>query len=148
VPTTGGHTTLTQLDAVERLRSVVTADADVVVAYLFGSFGRERAGPLSDVDVAVLLIKGADEEANDRLSADIATAVAPRRADVVVLNDAPVTLAYRAVRDGQILMSRDEDARIAFWVRTVDRYLDMAPARRILDQGLRRRLRERRFGRP
>lgn len=148
MPTTGGHTTLTQLDAVERLRSVVTADADVVVAYLFGSFGRERAGPLSDVDVAVLLIKGADEEANDRLSADIATAVAPRRADVVVLNDAPVTLAYRAVRDGQILMSRDEDARIAFWVRTVDRYLDMAPARRILDQGLRRRLRERRFGRP
>lgn len=136
------------LDTVERLRSALAADPDVVVAHLFGSFGRGRAGPLSDVDVAVLFRDGADEGAKARVSADIASAVSPIRADVVVLNDAPVALAYRVVRDGQILLSRDEHARIDFWVRTVDRYLDMAPARRILEDGLRHRLRERRFGRP
>lgn len=134
-------------DAVERLRSALSADPTVLVAYLFGSFGRGSPGPLSDVDVAVLFGGGGDEEGRMRLFADLASAAAPRRVDVVVLNDAPVALAYRVIRDGRIMVSRDEDARSAFWVRTVDRYLDMAPARRMLAEGLRHRLRERRFGR-
>lgn len=148
MPVTGSRSTMTTLDIVGRLRPLLSAAPDVVVAYLFGSFARGHAGPLSDVDVAVLLRDPADEAGCRRLVADIASIVAPRRADVVVLNDAPVALAYRVVRDGQVLVSRDEAARIDHWVRTVDRYLDMAPARRTLADGLRHRLRERRFGRP
>jgi predicted nucleotidyltransferase len=37
------------------LKERLEQEPDVVVAYLFGSVARGTAGPLSDVDVAVLL---------------------------------------------------------------------------------------------
>ena len=69
-------------------------------------------------------------------------------ADVVLLNQAPVALGYRVLRDGHLLLSRDDRARVRFYVRTVDRYPDMAPMRRTLKAGMRHRMAEGRFGRP
>lgn len=135
----------------EKLRRVLSDTPGVLVAYLYGSHARGRVGPLSDVDVALLLDRDlfdrGDEERRLELTAAIAQVVAPLRADVVILNDAPVALSYRVLRDGTILASRDDQARVQHWVRTVDRYLDMAPARRLLAAGTRNRLREGRFGR-
>lgn len=140
-------------DLTERLRRLLIGAPGVLVAYLYGSparlYGspaRGRAGPLSDVDVA-LLLDSDDEQRRLELTAAIAHAVAPMRADVVILNDAPVALSYRVLRDGMVLVSRDDKARVDHWVRTVDRYLDMAPARRLLAAGTRNRLRQARFGR-
>ncbi|OLE25669.1 MAG: hypothetical protein AUG49_10230 [Catenulispora sp. 13_1_20CM_3_70_7] len=133
-------------DLVERLRRVLADAPGVVVAYLYGSHARGHAGALSDVDVA-LLLDGDDDEQQLELTAAITHAVAPARADVVILNDSPAALSYRVLRDGKVLVSRDNQARVEHWVRTVDRYLDMAPARRILAAGTRNRLREGRFGR-
>lgn len=133
-------------DLTERLRRLLIGAPGVLVAYLYGSHARDRAGPLSDVDVA-LLLDSDDEQRRLELTAAIAHAVAPMRADVVILNDAPVALSYRVLRDGTVLVSRDDKARVDHWVRTVDRYLDMAPARRLLAAGTRKRLRQARFGR-
>jgi predicted nucleotidyltransferase len=137
----------TAIELADRLRPVVASDPGVLAAWLFGSTARGTSGPLSDVDVAVLPV-GDDPDLRLRLAAAVAAAVAPRRADVVFLDEAPVALAYRVLRGGRVLSSRDDDARVEFWVRTVDRWLDMAPARRILADGLRARLREGSFGRP
>jgi predicted nucleotidyltransferase len=142
----GGDAVPSTHDLTERLRRLLADAPGVLVAYLYGSHARGRAGPLSDVDVA-LLLDGDDEERRLELTAAIAHAVAPARADVVVLNNAPSALSYRVLRDGTVLASRDERARVQHWVRTVDRYLDMAPARRLLAAGTRNRLREGRFGR-
>jgi len=65
----------------------------------------------------------------------------------VILNDAPAALAYRVLRDGTVLVSHDDRARVEHRVRTIDRYLDMAPARRLLVVGTHNRLCEGRFGR-
>lgn len=136
-------TTVTELTA--QLRDVLRAAPSVLVAYLFGSRAIGRHRPESDVDVAVLLDpSSADPE---RLRADLQRAVAPLRLDLVVLDAAPVALAYRVLRDGRLLVCRDDAARTSFWARTMDRYLDMAPVRRIQAEGTRRRLREGRFGR-
>lgn len=132
----------------ERLRACLADDDVVVLAYLFGSWARGTEGPLSDVDVAVLLSPVADAARQPfRLVAQVAEAVGSEDVDLVILNDAPVALAYRVLRDGRLLVSRDETTRIRFWTATVDRYLDMAPARRILQAGLANRLAEGRFGR-
>ena len=121
---------------------------DVVVAYLFGSAARGTSGPLSDIDVAVLLREdGHGLERRLSLMADLAEATKRERIDVVILNEAPVALAYRVLRDGRLLLSRDERARVEHRVRTVDRYLDMEPFRRVQERGLRDRLSEGRFGR-
>jgi hypothetical protein len=40
------------------------------------------------------------------------------RVDVVLLNEGPPTLACRVLRDGRLLLSKDEPARLDHWVRT------------------------------
>lgn len=130
-----------------RLRDVLADDPTVVVAYLFGSRATGTQRVDSDVDVAVLR---PDPSPDGRmlLMAELAAAVAPLDVDLVDLVTAPVALAYRVLRDGRLLICRDEAERIAHRVRTIDRYLDMAPARRILAEGTRQRLRDGSFGRP
>ncbi len=127
-----------------QLAALLEAESDVVVAYLFGSRARGTPRPGSDADVAVLLTEDADLNARQvELSATLGSEV-----DVVVLNRAPVALGYRVLRDGVVLVNRDERARVRHWVRTVDHYLDSEPLRRVLADGLRKRLEEDRFGRP
>ena len=97
--------------------------------YLFGSVARGTAGEQSDVDVAVLLGEPADQRLNGltfRLEGDLERAVG-RRVDLIVLNDAPVDLRARVIRDGQILVDRDRAARIRFEVRTRNEAFDLAP---------------------
>lgn len=139
---------LSDEDLSQALANRLSAEPDVAVAYLFGSHARGTAGTLSDVDVAVLLADGGLPQRHLELIDAVADVVGSERADVVVLNDAPVALAYRVLRDGRPLVVNDEQARVRHWVDTVDRYLDMAPLRRTLEDGLRHRLEEGRFGRP
>lgn len=127
-------------------RAVFDGTPDVVVAYLFGSRAAGRPRVDSDVDLAVLLSND-DQDALLRVAADLSRALAPLAVDLVDLRTAPDALAYRVLRAGTLLISRDEGVRRSHWVRVVDRYLDMAPARRLLAEGTRRRLREGRFGR-
>lgn len=139
-----------KMDTVEtRLREALERHDDVLVAYLFGSTARGTAGPLSDVDVAILLQEDGDPlERQLDLVGQVSSAIGSDHVDVILLNEAPIALAYRVLRDGRLILSRDERARIQHRVSTVDRYLDMEPFRRVQAQGLRRRIRERRFGRP
>jgi len=129
---------------VGRLRDRLADERQVWLAYLFGSAALGRLRPLSDVDVAVL---GPDGLNRLRLDADLAGAAAPRRLDLVDLARAPIAMRYRIVRDGIVLISRDEALRMDLEVTTIDRYLDMAPLRRTMSEGLRHRLAEDRFGR-
>lgn len=128
----------------------------VAFAYLFGSEATGATNPLSDIDVAAHL--GDDSDPASFLSvrlaliADlddlIARSLANHRLDVVILNEAPVPLAYRVLRDGKLVFCSDEVARVRHWAWVVDRYIDMEPMRRTLAEGTRHRLEEGRFGRP
>lgn len=135
-------------DLERRLRERLEREPDVLVAYLYGSHARGKAGPLSDVDVGVLLREDGDLfQRRLELIGAVAEVTGSDAADVVVLNEIPVALGYRVLRDGRLLVSRDDRARVRYFVRTVDRYLDMAPMRRMYSEGLRHRLAEGRFGR-
>jgi predicted nucleotidyltransferase len=108
--------------------SAIFTDEQVVVAYLFGSQARGDAGPLSDVDVAVLLEGGlSPAEAlalRLRLIEAIGRALHTERVDVAPLNNAPYLLQHRAIRDGRVLFCRDELARVRYEFRVLRDYLD------------------------
>ncbi len=140
-------------DYAARVRLTAALDREgVVVAYLFGSQATGKAGPLSDVDVAVLFDRALDERARFdlqlRLQGEAASAVRQDSVDVVALNAASPLLRHRAIRDGRALVDRDPLARVRFEARTILDYLDTAPLREELASGLRHRLDEGRFGRP
>lgn len=132
-----------------RLRAALGRHPEVLVAYLFGSAARGRSRQGSDVDVAVLLANGADGLAiRLELLGDLTAAVGTDAVDLVVLNEAPNELAFRVLRDGRLLVCRDERARVRHRVQTILDHLDLEPLRRIVARGLARRLAEGTFGRP
>jgi predicted nucleotidyltransferase len=102
---------------------------DVAAVYLFGSAARHEARVDSDVDVAVLFhvsprrtLDGPRLAIEGELERTLGAPV-----DLVVLNDAPVDLRIRVLRDGRLLVDGDPSARIAFEVRTRNEAFDLEP---------------------
>ncbi len=105
----------------------------IVAVYLFGSEAEGRPHSESDVDVGVLLDRQRFPTTRERfderlrLSLRLSGAAGERRADVVILNDAPPTFARRIVTSGRRLLCSDAEAEHAF-VRDVQlRAADLEP---------------------
>jgi predicted nucleotidyltransferase len=121
------------LDAV---RELLAADPRIAYAIAFGSVARDRAGPHSDLDVAIGLVPGAalDLLALGALTGRL-TEASGRPVDVVLLDEAPPALAYRVFRDGQALVVRDAAALASRKARAILEYLDFQPFEQILTRG-------------
>lgn len=136
--------------ALDRLTHALDREG-VVAAMLIGSQARGNPGPLSDVDIAVW--HEPDLDPSQRLflqlglAADAGSAVGTDEIDIVMLNRAPPLLRQRAIQNAIRLVERDYDERVRMETRAILDYLDTAPLRAELGQGLRRRIKEGRFGR-
>jgi predicted nucleotidyltransferase len=131
-----------------KMEPIFATTPEWLFVYVFGSVARQTSGPLSDVDLGVLYASSHPLPSlldSGRRSIELANAIGARRVDLVVLNEAPVLLRHRVVRDGVVLFCRDQRTRVA-WVRdTILEYLDTAPLRLIHDSALSRAIREGRF---
>ena len=127
------------MDAVaieQRLRELFKTRAaaeGIAAAWLFGSVARGNARPDSDVDVGVLFREDPPPTlASYRfdLEADLQDLL-DLPVQLVVLNRAPVDLAFRVLRDGKLLVNQTPSRRIAFEVRTRNEYWDLEPYLRL-----------------
>lgn len=136
-------------DLAGALREVLARDERVDCAWLFGSAARGEAGPLSDVDVAVLLSPSVAPEARLEIAAALWEDLERRcpRVDLVLLEEAPPALRHRVFRDGILLLERDERHRVAFETRAIQEYLDFQYLAEIYDRALIARAAEGRLGR-
>jgi predicted nucleotidyltransferase len=112
--------------------------AGVIAVYLFGSHAEGRAHRESDLDVGVLLrwdtYPSARERFERRLRLPGELAVQRKTVDVIILNDAPPTLAARIVTEGQRLFCADSAAEHAFRRDVQLRAADLAPFLRRLSR--------------
>ena len=117
-------------DTVRLLKSwFAESGEDISAAWLFGSVARGDARRGSDADVAVLYAERPPASLASipaKLEAELSR-VLGARAEVVVLNRAPIDLVHRVLRDGIVLSERNASARIAFEVEARNRYWDMLP---------------------
>lgn len=102
------------------------ATPTIAFAYVFGSF--LEVNMVHDVDVGIYL-----DPFEATQQAEIAASLAQRLTDaarlpvdVRVLNQAPVTFLYRALR-GRLLVSNNDDLLTSTLEYVSRRYLDMAP---------------------
>ena len=104
---------------------------EILEAYLFGSRARGRAGPDSDIDVAVYIDKTIADDGHwgyrAELATDLMATVGAVEVDVVVLNEAPILLYHRVLRDGVRLLSRDLHATTSRAGQALSRYFDFLP---------------------
>jgi predicted nucleotidyltransferase len=115
----------------QSVRQVIARHPSVILAYLFGSQVRGEIGPLSDIDIA-LLLDDADETGTVRsdLRSAIADALGQERVDVVFLNRAAVELAYAIILNGELVYERDAYTRVEYEAKIMSLYCDYLPVLR------------------
>jgi len=130
-------------EAVEAaLRPFFASRSEVRLAYLFGSVASGGAGPLSDVDVAVLVDREALADRSGfgyeaTLVADLMDALRFPKVEAAVLNRAPAHLRFNVVRDGVLLFEREPGEAIRFRVEALRDHFDFEPMRRVQNRYLR-----------
>jgi predicted nucleotidyltransferase len=113
-------------------------DTPVLVAYLFGSRANGHARPSSDRDIAVLLEPHLSSIERGRwrlqLIGRLIDFYRSDAIDLIVLNDAPPMLRFEVIRNRHVLYNRDDEARVAFEVQTMQEWFDWAPRYRRLQR--------------
>ena len=121
-------------DIPKRLRDLPDRVAKVkglATIWLFGSFARGEATPISDVDLAYLpdgTLQGDElERFETRLYLALAEELRTDEFTFVNLQRAPVALAWRVVAEGRLLFCRDEEACAALKASAFQLFPDSQP---------------------
>jgi len=120
------------------LQEVLAGDPRVAYALLFGSTARDQAHVGSDLDVAVAFRAGVtmDVPALGELVSLLERAAGGRRVDLLLIDEAPAPVAYRAFRDGVVLVENDHAALAAGKARAILEYLDFRPFEELAARGV------------
>lgn len=97
----------------------------IYMAYLFGSHARGTAGPLSDIDIAVLTKDGVSfDRIEVDLFNDLTRALKTDTIDLVNIATASPLLAHRAVLTGIPLLRHNRHREAVLTTRILHRYED------------------------
>jgi len=103
-------------ELVESLTRALLKFDDIVIAYLCGSFARGEYHKFSDVDIAIYLKKTSAKIYLDILGA---IKIDGLEIDLKILNDAPPLFRYRVIKEGILLLCRDEKLHENFVFHTL-----------------------------
>jgi predicted nucleotidyltransferase len=117
------------MDKLESLRDYFEAEPQVSLAYLFGSQASGAIGPLSDYDLGVL-VEQPSADLRYRLSYALSRVLGTDRIDLVLLNNAPIELAYAIIAQGRLLYERSLAARVEYEAQVLSCYGDYVPVLR------------------
>lgn len=109
----------------ETLGATLEGRPEIRFAYVFGSAGRGKLRPLSDVDVAVYLDDAVDPiRTRLELIAIVAKHLGTDAVDVVVLNRAPTALVGRILQSRRVVTERDPFLRHRFESNASRQFMD------------------------
>ena len=104
-------------DQLSRLRKVCANAPQVLAVFLFGSHVDGYATPRSDIDLAIFLSESLTLSERLVLEVDLCQAVSREALDIMHLNDASISLRFRAIR-GQLLYERTPE-RVSDFIQRV-----------------------------
>lgn len=99
---------------------------EVAAVYLYGSQARGDAKPDSDIDLAVLVVEKSRISPHIEYSSDL-TKLTNKEVEIQDLKICNVDFAHRVLTEGLLLISNNEDERIAFEENTMRLYFDLKP---------------------
>ena len=121
----------TTLDKIKTmLADFFQRQAEIEIAYIFGSIARGTESALSDIDIAILID---DQQINEdkfrygykaEILADLMKILKKNNVDLVILNEANTLLRHRVLYHGKLICSKNEKKRIEFQTNTIDKYID------------------------
>jgi len=103
---------------------------DILFAYLFGSYAKGAGGPLSDLDIAVYLSGDDLSEKKMEILGDLIDIFKTDEIDLVVLNNAPLTLKMKILQKRRLLADNAPVVRHAYESLTMRSYFDFSKIER------------------
>jgi len=128
------------MDPAEAAEKVLPDYPYVDAAYLFGSTVRGEAGPMSDLDIALLVDENEAPEGAELLRAEMLVShefqklLEVREVDISTFNNLPLYVQHTVLKEGKLIYERSRDARINFEARTIQRYLDFEPTLHLIER--------------
>jgi len=117
----------------EEIAPLFRAYPFIAAAYQFGSTVRDLEGPLSDLDIAILVNDEQAPSAIDLLRIELLLAYELQKqftvseVDLIALNGQRLPLQYTVLRTGWLIYEADPKYRIRFTQKVVQDYLDFQP---------------------
>lgn len=131
------RTCLLREDERAKLAAVLDECPFIIAAYQFGSTIRDKAGPLSDLDIALLLAEAAPSgvalarvEGLLAYRAQQALTDQPREIDVSSLNEHSIIFQHTVLHTGQVIYDANPQARRHYEWKIIQAYLDFEPTLR------------------
>jgi len=114
-------------DLIPEALTYLQSRADILFAYLFGSFGRGKQFPLSDVDIAVYLEEPRElQEKKMEILGALINILQTDEIDLVVLNNAPLPLKMRILESKKVIVDRKPFVRHHYESLTMREYFDFS----------------------
>jgi len=121
------------------LTNVFRRHPGVQAVYLFGSAAADRAGPESDIDLAVVPRSEGTRAMRLQMLADLVRAGFDD-VDLVFLEGDDLVLAYEAVRQNRLVYQTSDFDRGAMYSKVVRMYLDLRPYLELQREAYKRRI--------
>lgn len=121
------------------LKSLFKEYPYIASAYLFGSYAKGKTGPMSDLDIAVLLKDNAPEDREllheeDYLAYRIATILKIKKVDLMDINRRGLIFQHNVLKTGKLIYDYDPDFRIKFIARVISRFCDFEPTLKFIER--------------
>jgi predicted nucleotidyltransferase len=114
-------------DLIPKALTYLQSRSDILFAYLFGSFGRGKYLPLSDVDIAVYFKEPTDlRERKMEILGALIDILETEEVDLVILNMAPLPLRMRILESKKILVDHNPYQRHIYESLTMREYFDFS----------------------
>lgn len=114
-------------DLIPKALTYLQSMPDILFAYLFGSFGKGKHFPLSDVDIAVYLKEPSDiQEKKMEILGALIDILQTDEIDLVVLNSAVLPLRMRILENKKVVADREPFLRHHYESLTMREYFDFS----------------------
>jgi hypothetical protein len=114
-------------DLIPKAFAYLQSRPDILFAYLFGSFGKGKHFPLSDVDIAVYLKEASDvPEKKMEILGALIDILQTDEIDLVILNSAPLPLRMRILENKKVVVDREPFLRHHYESLTMREYFDFS----------------------
>jgi predicted nucleotidyltransferase len=123
----------------KKLKDIFKDYPYIASAYLFGSQALGKIGPMSDVDIAILLKEDAPKgreliHEEDYLAYKIAKALGVKEVDLVDLNSQGLIFKHNVLRTGKLIYDADPRLRVSFEMRVITEFCDFEPTLRFIEK--------------
>ena len=112
----------------QKTKKYLASQDSIDVAYLFGSQSNEKANLLSDIDIAVLFSDKFSLEERFakklKMMGDLGILLKTNDIDIVDLNSADTMLQFSAIKSRDILINKNNLARVIFESTVMTNYQD------------------------